>query len=93
MRGTKDCLKKLRIFILENKILREHIVAVFKSRKHLDLETGWIHGTFVRAQSCLTLCNPMDYKPPGSSAHVIFQAPIPGQATISYARGSITPRD
>ena len=93
MRGTKDCLKKLRIFILENKIIREHIVAVFKGRKHLYLETGWIHRIFVHAQSCLTLCNPMDYKPPGSSVHGIFQAIIPGQATISYARGSIKPRD
>lgn len=35
MRDTKDGLKKLRIFILENKIIGEHIVAVFKGRKHL----------------------------------------------------------
>ena len=26
--------------------------------------------------SCLTLCNPMDYSLPGSSAHVTFQARI-----------------
>ena len=26
------------------------------------------------AQSCLTLCHPMDYSPPGSSIHGIFQA-------------------
>ena len=26
------------------------------------------------AQSCLTLCNPMDCSPPGSSVHEIFQA-------------------
>ena len=26
------------------------------------------------AQSCLTLCNPMDYRPPGSSVHEILQA-------------------
>ena len=25
-------------------------------------------------QSCLTLCDPMDYSPPGSSAHGILQA-------------------
>ena len=60
MRDTKDCLKKLRIFILENKIIRGHIVAVFKGRKHLYLETGWIHGIFVHSQSCLTLGNPVD---------------------------------
>ena len=29
------------------------------------------------AKSCLTLCNPMDYSPPGSSIYGIFQARIP----------------
>lgn len=42
----KDCLKELRIFIPEKKIIREHTVAVFKGRKRLHLETGWVHGTF-----------------------------------------------
>ena len=27
-------------------------------------------------QSCLTLCDPMDYSPPGSSVHGILQARI-----------------
>ena len=27
-------------------------------------------------QSCLTFCDPMDYSPPGSSAHGILQAGI-----------------
>ena len=30
----------------------------------------------MRAQSCLTLCDPMDYSPPGSSVPGIFQARI-----------------
>ena len=30
----------------------------------------------VRAQSCLTLCSPMDCSLPGSSVHGIFQARI-----------------
>ena len=30
----------------------------------------------VHAQLCLTLCDPMDYSPPGSSCHGIFQARI-----------------
>ena len=29
-----------------------------------------------RPQSCLTLCNPMDCSPPGSSVHVILQARV-----------------
>ena len=28
--------------------------------------------------SCLTLCDPLDYSPPGSSVHGILQARIPG---------------
>ena len=28
------------------------------------------------AQSCLTLCDPMDCSPPGSSIHGIFQASV-----------------
>ena len=45
------------------------------------------------AQSCLTLCEPMDYSPPGSSVHVILQARILEWAVISFSRGSSQPRD
>ena len=40
-------------------------------------------------QLCLTLCNPMDYSPPGSSVHGIFQARI--RVAISFSRGSSRP--
>ena len=43
-------------------------------------------------QSCLTLCNPMHYSPPGSSIHGIFQALLEWVA-ISFSRGSSWPRD
>ena len=36
------------------------------------------------AQSCLTLSDPMDYSPPGSSIHGIFQARIPEWADIAF---------
>ena len=39
------------------------------------------------AQSCLTLCNPMDCSPPGSSVHEIFQARILEWVAISFSRG------
>ena len=42
----------------------------------------------VCAQSCLTLCDPMDYNPPGSSEHGIFQARILEWVAISFSRGS-----
>ena len=39
-------------------------------------------------QSCLTLCDPMDCSPPGSSVHGIFQARTPEWVAISFSRGS-----
>ena len=45
------------------------------------------------SQSCLTLCNPMDGSPPGSSVHGILQARILERAVISFSRGSSWPRD
>ena len=47
----------------------------------------------VCSQSCLTLCDPMDCSPPGSSVHGILQARILEWVTISYSRGSSQPRD
>ena len=41
----------------------------------------------VCAQSCLTLCNLMDYSPPGSTVHEIFQGTILEQIAISFSMG------
>ena len=43
------------------------------------------------AQSRLTLCDPMDCSPPGSSAHGILQARILAWVAISFSRGSTQP--
>ena len=45
------------------------------------------------AQSCLTLCKPVDCNPSGSSVHGIFQARILEWVPISSSRGSFWPRD
>ena len=45
------------------------------------------------AQSCPTLCDPMDCSPPVSSVHEIFQARILEWVAISFSRGSSQPRD
>ena len=45
------------------------------------------------AQSCLCLCDPMDYSPPGSSVHGILQARILEWIAISFSRGSSRLRD
>ena len=43
------------------------------------------------AQSCLTLCDPLDCSLPGSSVHGIFQARILEWVAISSSRGSSQP--
>ena len=45
------------------------------------------------AQSCPTLCNPMDCNPPSSSIHGVLQARILEWVAISFSRGSFRPRD
>ena len=45
------------------------------------------------AQSCPTLCDPMDCGLPDSSIHGIFQATVLEWVTISFSRGSSQPRD
>ena len=45
------------------------------------------------AQSCPTLCNPMDFSLPGSSVHGILQARILEWVAIAFSRGSSQPRD
>ena len=43
------------------------------------------------AQSCPTLCNPVDCSPPGSSVHGILMARILEWVAISFSRGSSQP--
>ena len=45
------------------------------------------------AQSCPTLCNPVDGSQPGSSVHGILQARILEWVAISFSKGSSRPRD
>ena len=49
--------------------------------------------TCLLAQSCPTLCDPMDYCPPNSSSHGILQARILELVAISFSKGSSGPRD
>ena len=45
------------------------------------------------AQSCPTLCDPVDCRLPGFSVHEIFQARILEWVAIPFSRGSSQPRD
>ena len=44
-------------------------------------------------QLCLTLCNPMECSPPGSSVHGILRARILEQVAIPFSRGTSQCRD
>ena len=45
------------------------------------------------SQSCLTLCDPMDCSPPGSSVHGTLQARILEWVSIPFSRGSSQSKD
>ena len=45
------------------------------------------------AQSCLTLCNPMNCSPSGSSVHGTSQERVLEWVAMSFSRGSSQPRD
>ena len=67
-----------------------------KMNKRICVNTTGANTTCVHAKmllSCLTLCNPMDYSPPGSSVHAILQARILKWAAISSSRGFYWPKD
>ena len=45
------------------------------------------------AQSCLTLCDPLNCSPPGFSIHGVFQARILKRVAVSSSRGFSWPKD
>ena len=51
------------------------------------------HWLCVCAQSCPTLCDPLNCNLPGSSVYGIFQTRILEEIAFSYSRGSSWPRD
>ena len=60
---------------------------------HLNLTHCKSTMLLLRAQSCPTLCDPVDCSLLGSSVHGILQARILESVTISFSRGSSRPRD
>ena len=61
----------------------------------LLLQSSETKANFTRAkslQSCLTLCDPVDHSPPGSSVHGILQARILEWIVMPSFRGSSQPR-
>ena len=64
-----------------------------------SLPVAYSHGSASNAVLCSvaqlypTLCDPMDYSPPGSSVHGILQARILEWVAIPFSRGSSPPSD
>ena len=61
------------------------------------MRTEWGRVTSVEvkvlvAQSCPTLCDPVDCSPPDSSVHAVLQARILEWVAILFSRGSSQPR-
>ena len=77
---------------------REIMGARPRSGKHLMCQWGEHRHSgplpaCVCAQSCLTLCNPKDCSPQGSSVHGIVPARILERVAISFSRGCFQPKD
>ena len=63
------------------------------SKLELSLPNHCVRVCVKVAQSCLTLCNPMDCSLPGSFVHGILQARILEWFAIPFSRGSSQPMD
>ena len=55
-----------------------------KSERKIQREFPCSQPEVKGSQSCLTLCDPMDYSLPGSSIHGIFQARVLEWGAIVY---------
>ena len=60
---------------------------------HVLTKSGLIWLMCLLTQSCPTLCNTMDYSPPASSVHEIFQARNTGVGCHFFLQGSSQARD
>ena len=57
----------------------------------LKMKVGRQTFSHARAQSCLILCDPIDYSLPGPSVHGIFESRILELVAISFSRASSDP--
>ena len=76
--------------IINERFLYEGYKPIAYGSNHASRYT---HAKCLAAQSCLTLCDPMDCSPPGSSVHGTSQARLLEWVVIFFSRGSSQPRD
>ena len=77
-------------YILECKLLRKKHVCVFMGLMEV---LGGVCVCVLVAQSCPTLCDPVDCSPLGCSVHGVLQARILESVAVSFSRGSSRPKD
>ena len=81
----------------EERILRPGALTLFDFSEAVS-DLPWTLGIFLficcclGAKSCSTLCDPMDWNPPGSFVHRIFQLRIPEWVAMPSSRGFSWPR-
>ena len=78
--------------------IKSFCFSVLNSSSALSLKSWTSNSVKVKmkvlaTQLCLTLCDPMDCSPPGSSVHGILQARVLESVAILFSRGSSRPRD
>ena len=94
----------IRLELLQQNITRISLPGTIGSQKLVkrELGAGNQQGTpclaeagmcVLAAQSCPTLCDPMDRSLPGSALHGILQARVLEWVAVSFSRGSSQPRD
>ena len=64
------------------------LLSSYKDTSHVRLRASPMPLSVCEPSVCPTLCDPMDYSPPGSSVHGIFQERILQWGAISSSRGS-----
>ena len=74
-----------------SKLRKEYIEAAYYHPVFFNFYAECMHAKSL--QLCLTLCDPMDFSPPGSCVHGIIQAGILEWAALPSFRGSSQPRD
>ena len=88
--GTKDEVHALEVCEHTHTHTYTHTHTHTCTQTHQVTMCPWYAKLF---QLCPTLCDPMDYTPPGSSVYGILQARILEWVAISFFRGASQPRD
>ena len=77
-----DCDKQWKVDFRRQLAVTSSVLGLRRSSKVLPKASEWASGV---AQSCWTLCDPMDCSLPGSSVHGIFQARVLVWVAIAFS--------